>query len=141
MYLATETDAVFRRLKESATLENAIVIKAYPYTAKPPRLQKPVISVSPDGLTARCCSLGQRRLTGSYGIHIRLTVPHNLGTPVADSTLEAVLAALDGSGFNDIEVSGIRSTDAQDCFTADCKVYYRSQLGFTEGKLWTQQQT
>ena len=138
MYLSAETDAIYRLLSESEALAGTHIIKAYPYVNKPTRLKKPVVCISPSGLEAGRCTVGQKQYLGSYSITVSVFVPHSLGSPVADKTLEAVICLLGKTGFHRLQVSDIGSMDAIDCFTADCKAEYRSQIFFSEGALWTQ---
>lgn len=132
MYLSSETEAVFRLLKDNEALADTHIIKAYPYVNKPTRLKKPVLCVAPGGLEATHLSLGQEQYLGSYGIVISVFVPHSLGSPTADKTLDAVIQSLRSTDFHRLQVSEISSVDAIDCFTAVCKAEYRSTILFSE---------
>ncbi len=138
MYLSNETDAIFHLLKNNDALEDTHIIKAYPYVNKPTRLKKPVLCIAPGGFEAMPVSIGQQQYLGSYCINISVFVPHSLGSPVADKTLEAVIQSLGTTGFHRLQVSDISSVDAIDCFTAVCKAEYHSQILFSEDMLWTQ---
>ena len=139
MYLAAETEAVYRLLTAEEALAGTHIIKAYPYVNKPTRLKKPVLCIAPCGLEAERCAVGQKQYLGSYRIRISVYVPQSLGSPVVDRTLEAVIKALGATGFHRLQVSDIKTMDVIDCFTAACEVTYRSQIGFSEGQLWTRQ--
>lgn len=138
MYLTNETASILQLLKSNEALADTHIIKAYPYVNKPTRLKKPVLCVAPGGMEADHIAIGQKQYLGSYSIIVSVFVPHSLGSPVADKTLEAVIQSLSTTGFHRLQVSDIRTADAIDCFTATCKASYRSQILFSEDNIWTQ---
>lgn len=130
MYISNEINAVIDALKSSSTLSDTYIIAAFPYTYKPTRLDKCVLTVSPHSLDVKTEGIGENHYYGDVGIRVDAFVPQDAGSPCVTDILGNVTNVLSAFYPNEIKMSGIKVRNDLECFTAYAVYVFKTRIAY-----------
>ena len=130
MYLDRHIDDLQHKLSQCPQLQDASVIKAYPYAIKPTALDSIVITLSPGGVNCDNVELGGNVMYGRYDIDAHFFVPHKMGSPVATDIVSRFLRNCVDNSVQGIRLTQIDCDDLLRCYTAKCTLTYYDRLEF-----------
>lgn len=128
MYLTNEIDALISQLNTNSYFDEIKIIKAFPYTDKPTRLNKIVVAVSPSKINAENISTGGECLYGEYSIDFDIFIPVNKGTPVDTSVIEQLICTVAVCCPKAVSVSEITANNNIFCYTAKCTFTFSGEI-------------
>lgn len=127
MIINEYTDKVFDILSEELT--NVKVIKAYPLSYKPTRMNAPVATVSPQSMEQKSIGLGEYASDIDITMSVDVFVPYNNGISVLNGIVDSILNTGVVKNATKIKLSTPVSSKTMDCISAELLLGYNAYIG------------